>query len=87
MKPIIHFEDGLTRPDVFRITRAQVNAARRRNPAAAGLLGFSFGNDLETIDRWLPRAQGLVISGASSPSRASRCANWPPAPRNCAGSM
>ena len=63
MKPIIHFEDGLTRPDVFRITRAQVNAARRRNPAAAALLGFSFGNDLEAIDRWLPRAQGLVISG------------------------
>jgi phosphoglycerate dehydrogenase-like enzyme len=63
VKPIIHFEDGLNRPDVFRITRAQVNAARRRNPAAAGLLRFSHGNDLESVDRWLPRAEGLVISG------------------------
>ncbi|MBK8064328.1 MAG: hypothetical protein IPK29_09970 [Betaproteobacteria bacterium] len=47
MKPLIHFEDGLNRPDVFRITRAQVNAARRRTPAAAALLRFSFGNDFE----------------------------------------
>ncbi|MEO8204496.1 MAG: D-2-hydroxyacid dehydrogenase [Betaproteobacteria bacterium] len=65
MKPLIHFEDGSTRPPVFRITKARVAAARRRNPDAAALVGVSCGQDLEGIDRWIGRANGLVCSSAS----------------------
>ena len=65
MKPLIHFEDGRTRPDVFRITPARVAAARRRNRAAGSLVNVSCGADLEGIEDWLVRASGLVCSSAT----------------------
>ncbi len=65
MKPLIHFEDGSTRPDVFRITAARVAAARRRNPEAAALVRVSCGADFAGLDRTLLRAGGLVCSSAT----------------------
>ena len=65
MKPLIHFEDGSTRPDVFRITRARVAAARRRNAEAAAVVGISCGRDFAEFNRWIGRAQGLVCSSAT----------------------
>ena len=65
MKPLIHFEDGRTRPDVFRITPARVAAARSRNRTASSLVKVSCGTDLEEIGDWLARASGLVCSSAT----------------------
>lgn len=65
MKPLIHFEDGSSRPDVFRITPARVAAARKRNPGAASMVGVSCGVDFNRVDRWLGRASGLVCSSAT----------------------
>ena len=65
MKPLIHFEDGSTRPDVFRITAARVAAARKRNRDAGALVGVSCGMDFDGIDRWIARASGLVCSSAT----------------------
>ena len=64
MKPLIHFEDGSTRPEVFRITKARVAAARKRNSDSA-LVGVSCGQDLGTLARWIGRANGLVCSSAT----------------------
>jgi len=64
MKPRIHFEDGSTRPEVFRITKARVAAARKRN-SDADLVGVSCGQDLTTLGRWIGRANGLVCSSAT----------------------
>ena len=64
MKPLIHFEDGSQRPDVFRITAARVAAARRRNRAACALVGVSCGEDLNDFERWIGKANGLVCSYA-----------------------
>lgn len=65
MKPLIHFEDGSTRPEVFRITAARVAAARKRNRDAGALVGVSCGMDFDGIDRWIARASGLVCSSAT----------------------
>lgn len=65
MKPIIHFEDGSTRPEVFRITAAKVAAARRRNPEAGALVSLSSGADLCTLGSWIAKANGLVCSSAT----------------------
>jgi len=65
MKPLIHFEDGSTRPEVFRITPVRVAAARKRNPAAASLVSVSCGQDLAGIEDWIERASGLVCSSAT----------------------
>jgi len=65
VKPLIHFEDGSTRPDVFRITPARVAAARKRNREAAALVGVSCGTDFEGFERWIVRAGGLVCSSAT----------------------
>ena len=64
MKPLIHFEDGSRRPDVFRITAARVAAARRRNRADGALVGVSHGEDLNDFERWIGKANGLVCSYA-----------------------
>jgi phosphoglycerate dehydrogenase-like enzyme len=64
MKPLIHFEDGSTRPDVFRITPARVAAARRRH-SEGGLVSVSCGQDFAELDRWIGRAQGLVCSSGT----------------------
>ena len=64
MKPLIHFEDGSTRPDVFRITAARVAAARKRNQDAS-LVGVSCGQDFAEFERWIARANGLVCSSAT----------------------
>ena len=64
MKPLIHFEDGSTRPEVFRITKARVAAARKRN-SDADLVGVSCGQDLTTLGGWIGRANGLVCSSAT----------------------
>ncbi len=64
MKPLIHFEDATMRPDVFRITAAQVAAARRRNTDAA-LVGISCGQDFEGFERSIGRAHGLVCSSGA----------------------
>ena len=66
-KPILHFEDGVAKPDVFRITRARVDAARRRNRAAAALVRVSHGEDLAAIGEWLPRIAALACSGSFLP--------------------
>jgi phosphoglycerate dehydrogenase-like enzyme len=58
----VHFEDSIAKPDVFRLTAPRIAAARRRNPAAAARLSLSHGEDLRELDRWLPRAEGLVCS-------------------------
>ena len=63
MKPLIHFEDGSTRPEVFRITPAKVAAARKRS-GAGSLVGISCGIDFEGFDRWIGKAHGLVTSSA-----------------------
>ncbi len=65
MKPLIHFEDGSTRPDVFRITVARVASARRRNGEAASLIGVSCGQDFAGMGRWIGRANGLICSSAT----------------------
>jgi phosphoglycerate dehydrogenase-like enzyme len=65
MKPLIHFEDGSARPDVFRITPARVAAARKRNRAAASLVSVSCGIDFDGFDRWIARANGLVCSSSN----------------------
>jgi phosphoglycerate dehydrogenase-like enzyme len=65
MKPLIHFEDGSKRPDVFRITAARVAAARKRNGEAGSLVGVSCGADFEGIGRWIGKANGLVTSSAT----------------------
>jgi phosphoglycerate dehydrogenase-like enzyme len=65
MKPVIHFEDGSTRPEVFRITPALVAAARRRNRDAGALVGVSCGQDLAAISDWIGRSHGLVCSSAT----------------------
>jgi phosphoglycerate dehydrogenase-like enzyme len=65
MKPLIHFEDGSTRPEVFRITPARVSAARRRNPDAGALVGVSCGQDFEGLERSIGRAHGLVCSSGT----------------------
>jgi len=65
MKPLIHFEDGSTRPDVFRITAARVAAARKRNPDAAAGVAVSCGQDLAGMEGWIGRANGLVCSSAT----------------------
>jgi phosphoglycerate dehydrogenase-like enzyme len=65
MKPLIHFEDGSTRPDVFRMTTNRVAAARKRNPGAAALVAASCGQDLAGIEAWIGRANGLVCSSAT----------------------
>ncbi len=65
MKPLIHFEDGSTRPDVFRITAARVASARRRNGEAASLIGVSCGQDFAGMGRWIGRANGLICSSAT----------------------
>jgi phosphoglycerate dehydrogenase-like enzyme len=65
MKPLIHFEDARTRPEVFRITPARVASARRRNPEAGRLVRVSNGLDFEGIDGWLAKASGLVCSSAT----------------------
>lgn len=65
MKPLIHFEDGSTRPEVFRITAARVAAARKRNRETATLVGVSCGTDFDGIDKWIVRANGLVCSSAT----------------------
>ncbi len=63
-KPLLHFEDGLSKPGVFRLTRDLVAAARRRNPAAAKLVRTSHGEDLATMHEWLPKADALICSGS-----------------------
>jgi phosphoglycerate dehydrogenase-like enzyme len=65
MKPLIHFEDGSTRPDVFRITPARVAAARRRNKVAGAAVGISCGQDFAEMPRWIGKARGLVCSSAT----------------------
>ncbi len=65
MNPLIHFEDGSTRPDVFRITAARVASARRRNREAAALVTVSCGQDLAGFEGWIGRASGLVCSSAT----------------------
>ena len=65
MKPVIHFEDGSTRPEVFRITPARVAAARRRNKDAGALVGTSCSHDLAGISGWIGKANGLVCSSAT----------------------
>jgi len=65
MKPVIHFEDGSTRPEVFRITPARVAAARRRNRDAGALVGVSCGQDLAGLPDWIGQANGLVCSSAT----------------------
>ena len=65
MKPLIHFEDGSTRPDVFRISAVRVAAARKRNRDAAVLVGVSCGMDFADFDQWIARASGLVCSSAT----------------------
>ncbi len=65
MKPLIHFEDGTSRPDVFRITPARVAAARKRNPDAGASFAASCGADLATLGRWIRKANGLVCSSAT----------------------
>lgn len=65
MKPLVHFEDGSTRPDVFRITPARVAAARRRNADATALVGVSCGQDFEGFERSINRARGLVCSSGT----------------------
>ncbi|MGE0873144.1 MAG: D-2-hydroxyacid dehydrogenase [Burkholderiales bacterium] len=62
-KPRLHFEDGIVRPEVFRITPERLAAARRRNAAAAKLVRVSRGVDLAEIDHWLPRIDALACSG------------------------
>lgn len=63
MKPLIHFEDGSTRPEVFRITPARVAAARKRSKDGS-LVGISHGTDFEGFERWIGKASGLVTSSA-----------------------
>ena len=63
MQPLIHFEDGSKRPEVFRITPARVAAARKRS-GAGPLVGISCGIDFEGIGRWIGKANGLVTSSA-----------------------
>jgi phosphoglycerate dehydrogenase-like enzyme len=65
MKPLIHFEDGSTRPDVFRMQKARVAAAARRNKGAAELVDVSCGRDLAGLERWIGKANGLVCSSAN----------------------
>jgi glyoxylate/hydroxypyruvate reductase A len=62
-KPRLHFEDGIVRPDVFRITPERLAAARRRNAAAAKLVRISRGEDLAGIGDWLPKIDALACSG------------------------
>ncbi len=61
-KPLLHFEDGVAKPNVFRITKARVDAAKRRNRAAASLVQVSHGEDLATMDDWLPACSALACS-------------------------
>lgn len=63
-KPKLHFEDGIVRPEVFRITPQRLAAARRRNAAAARLVQVSRGEDLAMMSAWLPKIDALACSGA-----------------------
>ena len=65
MKPLIHFEDGSTRPEVFRITAGRIASARKRNRDAAALVAISCGEDFAGFERWIGRANGLVCSSAT----------------------
>ncbi|MCX7160136.1 MAG: hypothetical protein NT176_13640, partial [Proteobacteria bacterium] len=65
MKPIIHFEDGSTRPEVFRMQKARITAAAKRNKDAAALVDVSCGQDLAGLQRWIGKANGLVCSSAN----------------------
>jgi phosphoglycerate dehydrogenase-like enzyme len=65
MKSLIHFEDGSTRPEVFRITAARVASARKRNRDAAALVAVSCGQDLAGLEDWIGRANGLVCASAT----------------------
>ena len=58
----LHVEDIRAKPDVFRMTRARVAAARRRNPVASRGCEISHGEDLERVGRWLPGIEALVCS-------------------------
>ncbi|NBX90524.1 MAG: D-2-hydroxyacid dehydrogenase [Betaproteobacteria bacterium] len=65
MKPIIHFEDGSTRPEVFRMQKARITAAAKRNKDAAALVDVSCGQDLAGLQRWIGKANGLVCASAN----------------------
>lgn len=58
----LHVEDIRAKPAVFRLTRAQLDAARRRNAAGARACATSHGEDLRRVDDWLPEADALVCS-------------------------
>jgi phosphoglycerate dehydrogenase-like enzyme len=58
----VHFEDSIAKPDVFRLTRERIAAARRRNSDAAARVRVSHGEDLATLGQWLREADGLVCS-------------------------
>ena len=58
----VHFEDSIAKPDVFRITRERIAAARRRNGEAAARVRVSHGEDLAELGEWLREADGLVCS-------------------------
>lgn len=63
-KLLVHFEDSVSKPEVFRLTTARIAAAKKRNAAAAKLLVAGHGEDYAGIDDWLPRANALVCSGS-----------------------
>jgi phosphoglycerate dehydrogenase-like enzyme len=58
----VHFEDSITKPDVFRLTAPRIAAARRRNAEASRHLAVSHGEDFKDFERWIRRAEGLVCS-------------------------
>lgn len=58
----VHFEDSIAKPDVFRLTRERIAAARRRNRDAAARVRVSHGEDLAGLGEWLREAEGLVCS-------------------------
>jgi phosphoglycerate dehydrogenase-like enzyme len=63
-KLLVHFEDSVTKPDVFRLSLDRINAAKRRNPVAAKLFVAEHGEDYAKLDDWLPRTNALVCSGS-----------------------
>jgi len=58
----LHVEDGWAKPDVFRLTKKRVDAARRQNPDAARYVRVTYGHDLLEVDRWIGAAEALICS-------------------------
>lgn len=58
----MHFEDGYSKPDVFRLTQPRIAAALRRNREAARHVRASRGHDLNTIGHWLGGTDSLACS-------------------------